>query len=159
MLFLGIVIILILVYFLIIRPLTKNRYPQDRYYRPPTYGPQGGSYYGNPPEYGGIGRGFGMMAGGFAAGALLTYLLEQGRIDPAQFDYFNSLDQGEMIRQLQEQNIIQQQEIDSIMNQIGSTPDLAPTEPNDGYFDFNDDGGGFDNSDGGFDNSGGGDWV
>jgi hypothetical protein len=35
------------------------------------------------------------VIGGMAAGALLTYLLEQGRIDWGQYNYFNSLDQDQ----------------------------------------------------------------
>jgi hypothetical protein len=155
MTFLGIVIILVLVYLLIIRPLTRNRYTNPYSYRPPTYGPQGGPYYGSP-DYangwgGGIGRGLGMMAGGFAAGALLTYLLEQGRINADQFDYFNSLDQAEMIRQLQEQNILQQHEIDELMNRMDHENDDGMYGRDDGGFDNYDDPGYQDN---GYDDSG-----
>ncbi|UOF89444.1 hypothetical protein LSG31_16320 [Fodinisporobacter ferrooxydans] len=128
--FFGIVIIILLIYWFIVRPFTQNknrrfdRYdPRGGYGSNGGYGPGGGfgrfsgdSYgYGGGNGFGGGGRGFGMMAGGFAAGALLTYLLEQGRINAAQYDAFQLMEQDQLIQQLQEQNILQQQEIDDLM--------------------------------------------
>jgi hypothetical protein len=60
------------------------------------------------------------VIGGMAAGALLTYLLEQGRIDWGQYNYFNSLDQDQMIHELMQQNIIQQDEIMDLQRRLDS---------------------------------------
>jgi hypothetical protein len=123
----------------------------------------------------------GSFLGGMATGALLTYLFDQGRIDAGQYDYFNNLDQQQMIDELMQQNIIQQDEIDNLQREYdggnfgrsdnfydpgnGNGPQDFPDNnsyaDNVDYNDFNDDGG----FDGGFDggdfNGGGGDggWV
>nr|WP_245575727.1 SlyX family protein [Alicyclobacillus contaminans] len=102
------------------------------YYDAPTYQPEYDSF---ESRFGGAGT----FLGGMAAGALLTWLLEQGRIDAAQYDYFNSLDDQRMLDELMQQNILQQQEIDALQRQVmdyggypgNAGPDFVPpTESN-----------------------------
>lgn len=117
MLFLGIIVILILVHFLIIRPLTQRNRPQiyDRsrnYYEPSRgdYGP-----YNRGRGFGGVGT----FAGGLAAGALLTYLFEQGRIGFDQYSAWQHLEDHEIMRELMDQNILQEHEIAQLQEEIG----------------------------------------
>lgn len=154
--------------------------PYDKRYDP-RYDEQYDSRYDRPYyDMDGYGprTGFsgGSFLGGMAAGALLTYLFDQGRIDAGQYDYFNNLDQQQMIDELMQQNIIQQDEIDNLQREYdggnfgGSDnfydpgdgngngdgppqdfPDNNSYADNVDYNDFNDDGGG----DGGFDGGGG----
>jgi hypothetical protein len=157
--FFSIVLILVLVYFLIIKPLARRRT-----YDNGGYGPQGYGYGGGYDD--GRGNGWGMAAGGFAAGALLTYLLEQGRIDQNQYDYYNSLGDQQMMDELTQENIVQQQEIDDLQNRMGdggydngydNNDNYDNNGYDDSYDDSYDDGGG--SWDGGNDGSGGGDWM
>ncbi|MCL6443612.1 MAG: hypothetical protein K6T83_09185 [Alicyclobacillus sp.] len=76
--------------------------------------------YGYGPATGGLSGG--SFLGGMAAGALLTWLLEQGRIDMMQYNYFNSLGEEQMLNELMQQNIIQQHEIDALQQQLASDP-------------------------------------
>lgn len=151
--FWSIVIIILLVYFLIIRPMTRNRYRQQPYGNGPQYG--SGSYYGPSGGFGGMGSGVGMLAGGLAAGALLTYLLEQGRINADQFDYFNSLDQNQMLQELQQQNIVQQGEIDDLTQRFQNYGD----DGNGGYDGYSADDYGNGDFSGDTGDFGGDDWV
>ncbi|WP_018130880.1 hypothetical protein [Effusibacillus pohliae] len=150
-----VVLLILLVYALIIRPLTRNRYPQPPYGPGPHYGP---GY--TPPA--GVFNGMGMFAGGLAAGALLTYLLEQGRISAEQFDYFRSLDDEQAIRELQEQNIIQQHEIDDLMQRVNEGVGAHDLDAADGGA-FDDSGYADDYGSNGYDAGGfdgvGDDWV
>jgi hypothetical protein len=124
--FIGIVVILILVHFLIIRPLTQRNRPQTynrtrNFYEPPRedYRPLYNS--------GGFGR-MGTFAGGLAAGALLTYLFEQGRIGFDQYNAFQHLEDQEIMRELLDQNIIQEHEIEHLQEEIGSNNDDNQTD-------------------------------
>jgi len=132
MTFIGLIIIIVLAYFLIIRPMTHRHHP-------PVYGPQR-RIYPDPQDYYGpaVGRGgfsrFGTFAGGLAAGALLTYLLEEGRIEYDQFMVMRNMEDHELLRELQEQNILQQQEIDQLRH--GMDGDYDPS----GDSDWNADG-------------------
>ncbi|WP_423802444.1 hypothetical protein [Neobacillus sp. SAB-20_R2A] len=118
MIFTSIIIIILLVYFLIVRPLTSRNRPQimepphRNYYGRQDYYPSGG---------GGFGR-FGTFAGGMAAGALLTYLFEQGRIGFDQFQTMQHLQDHEIMQQLMEQNIIQEDEIEQLREELGDDP-------------------------------------
>ncbi|MBE6184131.1 hypothetical protein [Heyndrickxia ginsengihumi] len=125
-LFIAIIIIIVLVHLLIIRPLMQRNRPQiyeprrnvynerSDYYGPTNYNGMGGwSNTGGP----GMGR-FGTFAGGLAAGALLTYLLEQGRIGFDQFQSLQNLEDHELLRELEDQNILQQDEIDQLHEEI-----------------------------------------
>ncbi|WP_026692658.1 hypothetical protein [Peribacillus kribbensis] len=143
--FIGIVIIIVLVYFLIIKPMTqRNRnqgygpggpYNQNQGYDPrynpnQGYDPGRSPYNQNPNQYGpaypggmggygsGMGR-FGTFAGGLAAGALLSYLFEQGRIGFDQFQSLQGLGDHELLRELEDQNILQQDEINQLRDEIG----------------------------------------
>ncbi|WP_029422885.1 hypothetical protein [Alicyclobacillus macrosporangiidus] len=93
------------------RPVSRP-YNTGPGYMPPSYGPM------DPPPSTGFSTG--SFLGGMAAGALLTYLLEQGRIDWAQYNYFNSLDQQQMIDELMQQNILQQDEIDQLQQELAN---------------------------------------
>lgn len=118
MIFTSIIIIILLVYFLIIRPLTNRNRPQIM--EPPLrnyYGRQ--DYY--PQGHGGFGR-FGTFAGGMAAGALLAYLFEQGRIGFDQFQAMQHLQDHEIMQQLMDQNIIQEDEIEQLREELGDDP-------------------------------------
>jgi hypothetical protein len=174
---LYLIIAIVLIYLLIVRPLTRNRWNPFRSQNPP-FGPGGyGPYPGYGPEYGpgyapypgygpGTGSGLGAMAGGFAAGALLTYLLEQNRIDAMQYNYLSGLEQDQLYQELLQQNILQQHEIDQLMAQQPMNPGYDPgydpgwagdpysASPDSGMSDA---GGGF-GHDGEWDGSGG-DWV
>jgi hypothetical protein len=170
-LIIGIIIIIVIVHFLIIRPLTQRNRPQIYEPRRNIYDERP-DYYGsaNPNGMGGwsgmsgtgIGR-FGTFAGGLAAGALLTYLLEQGRIGFDQFQSLQNLEDHELLRELEDQNILQQDEIDQLREETsrqhedGSQNgmnsdngdhnyDKADYNPN-GQQDNNDFGGWDDNSD------------
>jgi hypothetical protein len=117
MTFIGLVLIIVLAYFLIIRPLTHR-------HQPPVYGPQR-RVYTDPQDYyeptfgrGGFSR-FGTFAGGLATGALLTYLLEEGRIGYDQFMVMRNMEDHELLRELQEQNILQQDEINQLRQGMG----------------------------------------
>jgi hypothetical protein len=137
-LFLGVVIIILLIYALIIRPLTQGNSGRrfngyDPNYAPGRYGRFSGGVgtgYGdfNRSGFGGTGfggNGLGMLAGGFAAGALLTWLLEQGRINEAQYEYYQMMDQERLLEELQAQNILQQDEIDHLMTRFGQDGNVA----------------------------------
>ncbi|TDK60830.1 hypothetical protein E2K98_13975 [Bacillus salipaludis] len=123
--FIGIVIIIVLIYFLIIRPLTRRNRPQiyeprrDQYDQRGYNGPR--NYYGATPGRG-FG-GFGGIAGGMAAGALLTYLFEQGRIGFDQYHSLQNLEDHEIMRELMDQNILQEHEIDQLQEQLGHQDD------------------------------------
>nr|WP_017553474.1 hypothetical protein [Heyndrickxia coagulans] len=74
----GIIIIIVLVHFLIIRPLIERNRPQiieprRSIYNGDAYGPHPEQTGWNGGGSSGIGR-FGTFAGGMATGALLTYL-------------------------------------------------------------------------------------
>ncbi|MDQ0201405.1 hypothetical protein [Neobacillus ginsengisoli] len=116
MLLISIVIIILLVHFLIIRPLTQRNRPQrmDRrrgYYEQPEY-------YGSSGGNGGLGK-FGSFAGGIAAGALLTYLFEQGRIGFNQYNAWQHLEDQEIMQELMDQNILQEHEIAQLQEEVG----------------------------------------
>jgi hypothetical protein len=120
--FIGIVVILVLIHFLIIRPLTQRN-------RPHTYN-RTRNFYESPreddrPYYngGGFGR-VGTFAGGLAAGALLSYLFEQGRIGFDQYSAWQHLGDQEIMRELLDQNIIQEHEIDRLQEEIGYNNDV-----------------------------------
>jgi hypothetical protein len=158
MLLISIVIIILLVHFLIIRPLTQRNRPQridqsrGYYEQPEYYGPSAGT--------GGLGR-FGTFAGGIAAGALLTYLFEQGRIGFNQFNAWQHLEDQEIMRELMDQNILQEHEIAQLQDEIGYRDDwdLDDRDENPDDFDYYDQDGQQDND--GFDDSNSGDdnWV
>lgn len=118
------------------------------------YGPGFGPGYG--PGFGPQGGGFGVPSfmGGMAAGALLSYLFEQGRIGMDQYNMFSMMDQEQMMHELMDQNIIQQHEIDDLQRQMGDY-----SNDGNGYngFDYN----GFDyDASGDFNDGGNGDnWV
>lgn len=123
----GIIIIIVLVHFLIIRPLIERNRPQIIEPRRSIY--NGDAYEPHPEQTGwneggnsGIGR-FGMFAGGMATGALLTYLLEQGRIGLDQFEHFQNLDGNDLLQELEEQNILQQDEIDHLEDSLRNFED------------------------------------
>ncbi|NRD79693.1 hypothetical protein HPT25_20230 [Bacillus sp. BRMEA1] len=157
MFFIAVIIIIVLVYFLIIRPLTNRNRPQiydsrrGYYERPDYYGPP------NQTEFGRLGT----FAGGMAAGALLTFLFEQGRIGFDQFNALQNLEDHEIMRELMDQNIIQEHEIDRLQDELnqfqgdnqGIWDDRRRDDPdNIDYNDQNDfqngdDVGGWDNND------------
>lgn len=102
---------------------------------------------------------FGTFAGGLAAGALLTYLLEQGRIGFDQYQSLQNLEDHELLRELEDQNILQQDEINQLREGMDREPqddwnqdngdrnfDSVDYNPNDQQ-DNNDFGGWDDNSD------------
>lgn len=158
--FIGIVVILVLIHFLIIRPLTQRNRPQSYNRTRNFYEYQRDD---DRPFYNG-GRGFGRMgtfAGGLAAGALLSYLFEQGRIGFDQYSAWQHLGDQEIMRALLDQNIIQEHEIDQLQEELGANYDNDPTNwnsDNQNQVDFND----RDNNQDGFDdwNNGGDDnWV
>lgn len=134
--FFSMLILILAVYFLIVKPLTgrnrrnnyygdDHRYEEDRpYNRGRGYGPnysrdyRPGGYYG--PRGMGMGGGFGgigAFAGGLAAGALLTQLFEQGRIGFDQYQHLQQLEDHEAIQELMDQNILQEQEIHDLQEQ------------------------------------------
>lgn len=159
--FFGIVIIIMLVYFFIIRPLTQRNRPQI-YDQRRGYYDQGGHYGG--PQGGGFGR-FGSFAGGMAAGALLTYLLDQGRIGFDQFNALQNLEDHEIMRELMDQNIIQEHEIDQLQEQFGEQGgyedwDGGQNDANvdQGDYNYQDNQNDFDSSDWG-DSGGGDNWL
>jgi hypothetical protein len=124
--FIGIVVILILIHFLIIRPLTQRNRTQP-FYRPRNfYEPPVEDYR---PTYngGGFGR-MGTFAGGLAAGALLTYLFEQGRIGFDQYSAWQHLEDQEIMRELFDQNIIQEHEIEQLQDEVGINHNNAQTD-------------------------------
>lgn len=116
----GIIIIIVLVHFLIIRPLSQRN--RSQIVQPRRNYNQNGQwdYYGSGPGgMGGMGMGrFGTFAGGLATGALLTYLFEQGRIGFDQYQAWQNLGDHELLRELQDQNILQQEEIDQLQEEI-----------------------------------------
>lgn len=102
-----------MVHFLIIRPLTQRNRPQ-------IYD-QRGNYYDQRNDYGPSRGGFGgvgTFAGGLAAGALLTYLFEHNRIGYDQYLSLQNLEDHEIMRELMDQNIIQEHEIDQLQEEI-----------------------------------------
>jgi hypothetical protein len=115
-----VILLIIIVVLLVVLLVQRGRsgYRNEPYYRehpyydvtPPQYDPP---YNPPSPRFG-----VGSFLGGMAAGALLEYLLEQGRIDMTQYDYFNSLDQQRMMEELMQQNIIQQHEIDELQRRL-----------------------------------------
>lgn len=111
-----VILLIIIVILLVVLLVQRGRsgYRDQPYYRERPY------YDVTPPQYNPPSPGFevGSFLGGMAAGALLEYLLEQGRIDMAQYDYFNSLDQQRMMDELMQQNIIQQHEIDELQRRL-----------------------------------------
>jgi hypothetical protein len=121
-LIIGIIIIILFVHFLIIRPLTQRNRAQFYEPRRNIYDERSDYYGSNSPNgvggwssMSGTGMGrFGTFAGGLAAGALLTYLLEQGRIGFNQFQSLQNLDDHELLRELEDQNILQQDEINQL---------------------------------------------
>ncbi|EPZ42730.1 hypothetical protein [Alicyclobacillus acidoterrestris] len=130
-----VIILLIVIAVLLVLLLTQRnrrtyRDPyRDTYYRTDMRNP----YDPVPPDYPSPGFGAGSFLGGMAAGALLTYLLEQGRIDMGQFDYFNGLGEDQMIHELMQQNIIQQDEIDALQQRLNEGPiggDGSPADDN-----------------------------
>ncbi|WP_066368544.1 hypothetical protein [Neobacillus fumarioli] len=153
MILVSIILIIVLIYFLIIRPLTNRNRPQIFDPRRGYYD-RGPDYYG--PEPGGLGR-FGTFAGGFAAGALLTYLFEQGRIGFDQFNALQNLEDHEIMRELLDQNIIQEHEIDQLQEELHHNQgddyrnwdgDRGTQDDNDQYdYQDQDDGSGWDNGD------------
>lgn len=158
--FIGIVVILFLIHFLIIRPLTQRNQPQSynrprNFYEPPRDDDR--LYYNGG---GGFGR-MGTFAGGLAAGALLTYLFEQGRIGFDQYSEWQHLGDQEIMRELMDQNIIQEHEIAQLEEEIGVNHDNDQTDldlDNQDQADYNEQ----DNGQEGFDewNNGGDDnWV
>ncbi|MGG3466938.1 hypothetical protein ABES02_05270 [Neobacillus pocheonensis] len=163
--FIGIIIIILLVYFLIIRPLTKRNRPQvyqsrRDYYEPRRdyYDPRG--HYGSGP--GGFG-GMGSFAGGIAAGALLTYLFNQGRIGFDQFHALQQLQDHEIMRELMDQNIIQEHEIDQLQEELGQGRGDDPSDwdedGQDVQFDRDDQNNPQDNNDFGNWDNGDDNWV
>ncbi|MCQ6280406.1 hypothetical protein [Bacillus sp. EB600] len=114
--FIGIVVILVLIHFLIIRPLTQRNRPQ-RFDSPRGIYEQPIGDYGSFNNNSGFGR-FGTFAGGIAAGALLTYLFEQGRIGFDQFTEWQQLGDKEIMQELQDQNILQEHEIAQLQEEI-----------------------------------------
>jgi hypothetical protein len=114
--FISIVVIILLVHFLIIRPLMQRNRPQIME-RPRGYYEQR-EYYGPSTSNGGLGK-FGTFAGGMAAGALLTYLFEQGRIGYDQYNEWQHLGDQEIMRELMDQNIIQEHEIAQLQEELG----------------------------------------
>ncbi|MFC3885720.1 hypothetical protein ACFOU2_20480 [Bacillus songklensis] len=149
--FFGLVILIFLVYFFIIKPLTQR----NRTYGPPRYDRYDRRY--EPGRYDGPiagGRGFGGMgtfgtfAGGLAAGALLTHLFEQGRIGFDQYQHLQQLEDHEAIQELMDQNIIQEDEINELQERLGGD-DFANNDDwngdDQGDFDNQDFGGGDDN--------------
>lgn len=130
LIFIGIIIVILLIYFLIIRPLTQRN-------RPEIYEPPRGDYYDRRNDYGQISGGmdgFGKFAGGMAAGALLTYLLEHNRIGYDQFLSLQNLEDNEIMRELMDQNIIQEHEIDQLQEELhnGDGPFNWDNDRNDG---------------------------
>lgn len=121
-LFIGIIIIILLVYFFIIKPLTQRNQPQVYEPRRTMYNERP-DYYGPTNSWGGTGFGrFGTFAGGMATGALLTYLLEQGRIGFDQYQSFQNLGDHELLRELEDQNILQQDEINQLREEMDREP-------------------------------------
>lgn len=123
----GIIIIIVLVHFLIIRPLIERNRPQiieprRSIYNGDAYGPHPEQTGWNGGGSSGIGR-FDTFAGGMATGALLTYLLEQGRIGYDQFEHFQNLDGSDLLHELEEQNILQQDEIDHLEDSLRNFED------------------------------------
>ncbi|WP_304457972.1 hypothetical protein [Alicyclobacillus sendaiensis] len=146
------------------------------------YGPNYGPTYDVTPPYAGYRPGFGgagSFLGGMAAGALLSWLFEQGRIDAMQYEMFRQMEDQQMIDALLQQNIIQQDEIEQLQQQMmmdhggvydpngnpvdpGTMQDWNAAQPWDNQVDFRDDGfqnepfdnGPFDDS-----NNNGGGWV
>ncbi|WEG14703.1 hypothetical protein PU629_10290 [Pullulanibacillus sp. KACC 23026] len=124
MTFFGLIIIIVLIYFLIIRPLTRRD-------RPTIYEPRRNRYnglgdYGREDwrRSGGTGMGtFGSFAGGMATGALLTYLFEQGRIGFDHYQALQGLGDDELLRELEDQNILQQDEIDQLREEMNGQND------------------------------------
>lgn len=158
--FISIVIIMLLVHFLIIRPLTQRKSSRHdgRNNRRLERSRVGGEY-GHHMDTSGTGiAGIGSFAGGMAAGALLAYLLDQGRIDFDQFQHLQQLEDNEAIQELMDQNIIQEDEINDLQEQLGNE-DYHSDYEDGNYEDYgdNDDGGSYDDSWGGFDSGGGGD--
>lgn len=151
MMLISFIIIILLVYFLIIRPLTQRNnqppyddrrgplddrrgYYDDRrgYYDRPDYYP--------PPVNTGLGR-FGSFAGGIAAGALLTYLFEQGRVGFDQFQAWRGLGDQDIMRELMDQNILQEHEIAQLqdeMDQRGEDQWDRDDRGNDHDYDYDD---------------------
>lgn len=136
--FFSMLILIVLAYFLIVKPLTgrnrrgnyagdDHRYEEDRRYAGGRgYGPNYSRDY-RPGGYdgprgmgmgGGLG-GVGAFAGGLAAGALLTQLFEQGRISLNEYQDLQQLEDDEAIQQLMDQNILQEQEIHDLQDQAG----------------------------------------
>ncbi|MBO9131136.1 hypothetical protein [Bacillus sp. 165] len=109
--FFAIIIVILLVHFLIIRPLTNRNRP---YYNH-RYESRG--YNKSLPSVGGFGK-FGAVAGGAMTGVILTYLLDQGRIDLDQYSYFQQLGDHQAIQELMDQNIIQEHEINDLEEEL-----------------------------------------
>lgn len=150
-----ILITILMIYFFIIRPLTRARtggaYRQGGYQGHHEQGPYGPGHRGFG-GLGGMGAGLGMFAGGLAMGALLTHLFEQGRISQEQLDHLQSIDSEQALSELQAQGIVDEQELGELSEQFAT-----PTEDAnfDSYEDYgNDDFGGGDGGDFG---GGGGD--
>lgn len=106
---------------------------------------------------------FGTFAGGLATGALLTYLFEQGRIGFDQYQSWQNLGDQELLRELQDQNILQQEEIDQLQEEIrgqdddGGNPDNQDSSLDEMDYDPNDT---QENHDfGGWDDNSDDDWV
>ncbi|MGJ7910031.1 hypothetical protein [Neobacillus sp. LXY-1] len=142
MFLIGVIIVIVLVHFLIIKPLQQRN-------RVDIYEPQRGGFGGTGQGYFGSGRGpggfggFGSFAGGMAAGALLTYLFEQGRIGFDQFHALQQLQDHEIMQELMDQNIIQEHEIDQLQEELGQyqdnnqMDDLDSDDDNDNQLDDN----------------------
>ncbi|HWO98337.1 MAG TPA: hypothetical protein VNM45_18785 [Bacillus sp. (in: firmicutes)] len=142
--FISMLILIALVYFLIVKPMTRrnrrhdyygndHRYEDDRGYNDGRqyaggrgYGPDYRREYGPGGYYGprGMGMGGGLggigtFAGGIAAGALLSQLFDQGRISLNEYQHLQQLEDHEAIQQLMDQNILQEQEINDLQEQAG----------------------------------------
>jgi hypothetical protein len=165
-LFIGIIVIIVFVHFLIIRPLTQRNRSQVYDSRRNLYDERPDYYGSNNPNgmggWNGTGMGrFGTFAGGVAAGALLTYLLEQGRIGFDQFQSMQNLGDHELLRELEDQNILQQDEINQLREEMSPRQeDASQNDWNANNGDHNDDKANYnpnqqqDNNDfGGYDNS------
>ncbi|WP_234969713.1 hypothetical protein [Alicyclobacillus vulcanalis] len=132
-----ILLLVVIVILLVILFARRNQSQGPVYRRGPFQSPQGGPYQQGPfqsnygpsygptydvtPPYGGYRPGFGgagSFLGGMAAGALLSWLFEQGRIDAMQYDMFRQMEDQQMIDALLQQNIIQQDEIEQLQQQV-----------------------------------------
>jgi hypothetical protein len=114
--FIGLILIAIIAYFLFFRRQPyRHVYQNEPYYSPRS--------------------GMGSFVGGMAAGSLLTYLLEQGRIGMDEYNYYNSIGEQQMLNELMDQNLIQQDEINDLRYQMDQQNDNSYSDFNDTFFD------------------------